>query len=103
MELTALAKELCTEGKNLASIATLMKDGSPQVSYTWVDSDGKHVIFNTAEGRLKPNNIRRDNRVAVAIVDSENPFRQVMIRGTVVEDTQRAPVANQQFRAQPRW
>ena len=88
MDLTPLAIELCTEGKNLASIATLMKDGSPQVSYTWVDTDGKHVIFNTAEGRLKPNNIRRDGRVALAIVDAENPYRQVMIRGKVVEDTQ---------------
>ena len=88
MELTTLAKELCTEGKNMASIATLMKDGSPQVSYTWVDCDGKHVIFNTAEGRLKPNNIRRDSRVALAIVDAQNPYRQVMIRGKVVEDTQ---------------
>ena len=88
MELTQLARELCTEGKNLASIATIMKDGSPQVSYTWVDCDGEHVIFNTAEGRLKPNNIRRDSRVALAIIDAENPYRQVMIRGKVVEDTQ---------------
>lgn len=88
MELTPLAIELCRKGKNLASIATLMKDGSPQVSYTWVDCDGKHVIFNTAEGRLKPQNIRRDSRFALAIVDAENPYRQVMIRGKVVEDTQ---------------
>ena len=88
MELTPLTLELCSSGKNLASIATLMKDGSPQVSYTWVDTDGKYVIFNTAEGRLKPANIRRDQRVAVAVIDSENPYRQVMIRGKVVEDTQ---------------
>jgi len=87
MEITPLALELCTNGKNFASIATTMKDGSPQASYTWIDSDGTHIIFNTAEGRLKTNNLRRDGRVAVALVDSENPYRQVMIRGKIVEDT----------------
>ena len=87
MELTELAYELCTKGKNLASIATLMSDGYPQFSYTWVDSDGQHVIFNTAEGRLKTKNLERDSRIAVAIIDSENPYKQVMIRGQVVEET----------------
>ncbi len=94
MEITPLALELCTKGKNLASIATTMKDGSPQVSNTWIDSDGTHIIFNTAEGRLKTNNLRRDGRVAVAIVDSENPYRQVMIRGRVVENTREGASEN---------
>ncbi len=94
MEITPLTLELCTKGKNLASIATTMKDGSPQVSNTWIDSDGTHIIFNTVEGRLKTNNLRRDGRVAVAIVDSENPYRQVMIRGKVVENTREGASEN---------
>ena len=94
MEITPLTLELCTKGKSLASIATTMKDGSPQVSNTWIDSDGTHIIFNTVEGRLKTNNLRRDGRVAVAIVDSENPYRQVMIRGKVVENTREGASEN---------
>ncbi len=88
MDITPLALELCTKGKNFASIATTMKDGSPQASVTWIDSDGSNIIFNTAEGRLKTNNLRRDGRVALTIVDSDNPYRQVMVRGRVIEDTQ---------------
>ena len=88
MEMTPLALELCTKGKNFATIATTMNDGSPQASITWIDSDGINIIFNTAEGRLKTNNLRRDGRVAIAITDAENPYRQVMVRGKVVEDTQ---------------
>ncbi len=88
MEMTPLALELCTKGKNFASIATTMKDGSPQASVTWIDSDGSNIIFNTAEGRLKTNNLRRDGRVALTITDAENPYRQVMVRGRVIEDTQ---------------
>lgn len=87
MEMTPLALELCTKGKNFATIATTMSDGSPQASVTWIDSDGKNIIFNTAEGRLKANNLRRDGRVAIAVTDAENPYRQVMIRGKVVENT----------------
>ena len=88
MEMTPLAIELCTKGKNFATIATTMNDGSPQASITWIDSDGSNIIFNTAEGRLKTNNLRRDGRVALTIADSENPYRQVMVRGKVIEDTQ---------------
>ena len=85
--LSELALKLLTEGKNFAAVATLMPDGSPQVSIVWIDSDGKHVIFNTAEGRTKAINLRRDPRVAVSVMNSENPYQQVMIRGRVVEMT----------------
>ncbi len=88
MKLDELVYSLCTEGKNFAAIATTMPDGSPQVSLVWVDSDGEHVIINTAEGRHKTNNLRRDPRVAVSIADSDNHYRQVMVRGKVVLDTQ---------------
>ncbi|MCI0453629.1 MAG: PPOX class F420-dependent oxidoreductase [Candidatus Dadabacteria bacterium] len=86
-ELTRLAKKLTKEGRNFASIATLMPDGSPQVSITWIDSDEKYLIINTAEGRVKTYNMRRNPRVALTIVNSENPYQQVMIRGRVVEMT----------------
>jgi PPOX class probable F420-dependent enzyme len=87
VELTKLAKRLTKEGRNFASIATLMPDGSPQVSITWIDSDEKYLIINTAEGRVKTYNMRRNPRVALTIVSSENPYQQVMIRGRVVEMT----------------
>ncbi len=75
------------EGKNFAHIVTLMEDGSPQVSPVWVDHDGTHVLFNTAEGRQKPRNIARDPRVALSVLDSENPYRYLEVRGRVVEVT----------------
>jgi PPOX class probable F420-dependent enzyme len=86
-ELTRLAKKLTKEGKNFASIATLMSDGSPQVSIVWIDSDKNYIILNTAEGRTKTNNMRRDPMVALAIMNAENPYQQVMIRGRVIEMT----------------
>ena len=81
------ALKLIKEGKNFAIIATLMPDGSPHATVTWIDTDGKHVIFNTAEGRLKPKNLRRDPRVAISILNSDNPYQQVLIQGRVVEMT----------------
>ena len=87
MELPDLAKQLLGEGKNFATIATLMADGAPQASVVWVDTDGQNVIFNTAEGRIKANNLHRDARVAVAISNAENPYQQVVIRGRVIEMT----------------
>ena len=84
--LTDTAKALI-EGKNLAHFVTLMKDGSPQVTPLWVDHDGTHVLVNTAEGRQKPRNLARDNRVALSITDAANPYVYVQIRGKVVEVT----------------
>ncbi len=81
--LPEMAKKLLM-GKNFATVATLMQDGSPSASVVWVDTDGEHVIFNTAEGRVKPKSMRRDGRVAIAVFDHENPYRQAMIRGKVV-------------------
>jgi PPOX class probable F420-dependent enzyme len=86
MKLDKFVYELCTEGKNFAALSTLMPDGSPQVSVVWVDSDGEYILINTADGRLKPENMRRDGRVAVSIFDSGNPYRQAMVRGKAEED-----------------
>jgi PPOX class probable F420-dependent enzyme len=71
-----------------ASLATVMPDGSPQVTPVWVDYDGKHVLFNSALGRVKDKNVRRDPRVSLAVQDPENPYRYVEVRGRVVEITQ---------------
>ena len=86
MKLDKFVYELCTEGKNFAAISTLMPDGSPHVSVVWVDSDGEDILINTAEGRVKPENMRRDGRVAISIFDAQNPYRQAMVRGKAVED-----------------
>ncbi len=83
-ELTDDVKNLL-DAANLAHLVTLMKDGSPQVTPVWVTHDGTHVIINTAEGRQKPRNLRRDARVAISVVDSTNTQRYTQIRGHVVE------------------
>jgi PPOX class probable F420-dependent enzyme len=74
--------------KAFASLGTLMPDGRPQVTPVWCDFDGEHVIFNSAKGRQKDKNLRRDPRVALAVVDPDNPYRYLEIRGTVVEITE---------------
>ncbi|HWQ27514.1 MAG TPA: PPOX class F420-dependent oxidoreductase [Dehalococcoidia bacterium] len=75
------------EGQNFGHLATLMPDGSPQVTPVWVDHDGTHVLVNTAEGRVKLRNVRRDPRVAISIANQQNPYQMVAIRGRVVEIT----------------
>lgn len=73
--------------KQHAHVVTLMPDGSPQVTVTWVDvePDGSYLLINTSEGRVKLNNMIRDPRVAVSVVDVENPHRFAIIRGVMVE------------------
>ena len=72
-----------------ASLATLMPDGQPQVTPVWIDSDNGHLLVNTAKGRQKHRNVQRDPRVAVTLVDPDNPYRYVEIRGRVVEMTEK--------------
>lgn len=69
--------------KAFGHLATLMPDGRPQATPVWVDFDGKHVLLNTAEGRRKLANLRRDPRVAISIIDPENPYRYLEVRGQV--------------------
>ena len=71
-----------------AHLVTLMPDGSPQVTPVWVDLDGKTVIVNTAKGRLKDRNMKRDPRVALAVSDPANPYRYVQVRGRVSDITE---------------
>jgi PPOX class probable F420-dependent enzyme len=74
-------------GKNFAHLATVMPDGSPQVSPVWIEMDGDDILVNTAEGRVKTNNMRHDPRVAISITDVDDGYRMVAVRGRVVEMT----------------
>jgi PPOX class probable F420-dependent enzyme len=74
--------------KAFAQLATLMPDGSPHVSPVWCEYDGKHVIINSAKGRVKDRNMRRDPRVGLDVQDPDNPYRHLSVRGRVVEVTE---------------
>lgn len=69
-------------------LATLMADGSPQVSPVWAETDGDLVVVNSAAGRIKDRNIKRDARVALSATHPDDPFRALMIRGRVVKVTE---------------
>jgi PPOX class probable F420-dependent enzyme len=76
------------EKKSFAHLATLMPDGSPQVTPVWWDYDGTHILVNSAKGRIKDKNVRREPRVALAVTDPENPYRHLAVQGKVVEVTE---------------
>lgn len=79
----------------IAEFVTLMKDGSPQITPVWVDTDGVHVLVNSEAGRLKVRNVKRDPRVAVGVYDPENSYTRVLnIRGRVVEITAEGAAEN---------
>lgn len=68
-----------------ATLGTLRSDGSPQVTPVWCDIDGDQVLVNTAKDRHQDKNIRHDPRVAVVIVDPDNPYRYLEVRGRAIE------------------
>ena len=74
-------------GTSTCYVATTMADGSPQVTQTWVDTDGERVLVNSVQTHLKVRNLRRDPRVALAISDPANPSRYFQVRGRVLEIT----------------
>ena len=74
--------------QSFAQLATLMPDGSPQVTPVWVDYDGQYIVINTAKGRVKDRNMRRDPRVGIDLLDPDNPYRHLSIRGRVAEITE---------------
>ena len=80
-------RDLLTK-KAFAHLATIMPDGSPQVTPVWIDFDGGHVRVNSAKGRIKDKNMRRNGRVALAIQDPDNPYRYLAVRGRVEEITE---------------
>lgn len=73
------------ETRSFAFVSTLLPDGSPHVTPTWVDFDGEHVLVNTVLGNRKDRNVARDPRVALAVADPERPYRYLAVRGEVVE------------------
>jgi PPOX class probable F420-dependent enzyme len=74
--------------KAFAQLATLMEDGSPQVTPVWFDYKNGKFIVNTARGRVKDRNMSRDARVALDIVDPDNPYSHLAVRGKVVRRTE---------------
>jgi PPOX class probable F420-dependent enzyme len=86
MELSERSLELL-RGGNPCFITTLMPDGSPQTTETWVDTDGAHVIINTVQSHQKMRNIERDPRVSVAVCDAADPSRYFAVRGQVTNIT----------------
>jgi len=74
--------------KAFAQLATIMPDSTPQVSPVWFEYDGKNIVINSAKGRVKDKNMRRDPRVGLDIQDPDNPYRHLSIRGRVVQITE---------------
>ena len=70
---------------NFAHLATLLEDGAPQVAAVWVGREGDRILVGTGEGTLKARNTRRDPRVALSVVDLDNPYEEAQIRGRIVE------------------
>jgi PPOX class probable F420-dependent enzyme len=68
-------------------VATFMPDGSPQLTQTWVTTDGEHIVINIVDGHQKAKNLARDGRVAVNVVDPDNVFRYYAVRGRVIATT----------------
>ena len=77
-----------------AHLGTLMADGSPQVTPVWCDHDGTHIRINSAKGRVKDKNMRRNRRVALSIMDPANPYRYLAVQGEIVEITEQGADAH---------
>ena len=73
------------QGKNLIFIATINTDGSPQLTPVWGNYTDNHILINTAEGRIKHKNVKNDPRVAVSVVEHDNPLNMITIKGKVIE------------------
>lgn len=86
-EIPAAYLDLLTEKKAIANLATLQPDGSPQVTPVWFDYTNGHVRVNTAKGRVKARNMSEGSKVAMSIVDPDNAYRYIQIRGTVTRET----------------
>jgi len=85
---------LADETRAFAYLATLMKDGSPQLTPLWFNTDGEYILVNSAKGRVKDRNMRQRPSVALAISDPKNPYRYLSVRGEVVEITEEGAAAH---------
>jgi PPOX class probable F420-dependent enzyme len=86
--------DLMNQKKAFAHLATVMPDGTPQVTPVWFDFTGQHVRVNTARGRAKDRNMQKNAAVALAIMDPDNPYRHVAIRGRVISVTEQGADAH---------
>ena len=82
------------QGKNFAALTTLLPSGQPMTQVMWVDANDEHLLINTEVGRQKFANIRHDPRVTVTVIDADNPYHYVEVRGRV-QDSVTGPVARQ--------
>jgi PPOX class probable F420-dependent enzyme len=80
--LTSSAKELLAR-PIIANVATVDRAGKPQLTPVWIDVEGDEIVFNTARGRAKQANLDSNPNVAVSVVDPDDPYRVVVVRGTV--------------------
>ncbi|GAB4505175.1 MAG: hypothetical protein Fur0043_21700 [Anaerolineales bacterium] len=80
------------EARAISTLATVMPDGSPQVTPVWFSFDGESIWINSAKGRLKDRNMRARPQVALCVLDPQNPYRYLQIRGRVAEITEEGAV-----------
>ncbi|HEY6433586.1 MAG TPA: PPOX class F420-dependent oxidoreductase [Acetobacteraceae bacterium] len=81
-------RDLLEQKKAFANLATVKADGSPQVTPVWFDYSGGHIRVNTAKGRVKARTMKQGAKVALAIMDPDNPYRYVQVRGHVSRVTE---------------
>ena len=93
-EIPAAYQDLLTQKKALAHLATTMPDGSPQVTPVWFDYTNGRIRVNTAKGRVKARNMAEGSRVALSIVDPDNAYRYLQIRGKVAHMTEAGAIAH---------
>ena len=74
------------QGKNFATLTTMLPSGYPMTHVMWVDADDEHILINTEVHRAKYKNAQRDKRVTVCIIDRENPYKYAEVRGDVVDE-----------------
>ena len=87
-------RDLLEQKKAFANLATVMPDGSPQVTPVWFDNTGGHIRVNTAKGRTKARNLKPGAPVAVSIMDPDNAYRYIQIRGKVARVTEQGADAH---------
>lgn len=93
MSMTTLSDDVRSllDGTNIAHVATLLPDGAPHCVPVWVGTDGDHVVFLTGPGSRKARNLAGDDRIALSLVDRENPFHAAYLRGRVAERVEGEP------------
>jgi PPOX class probable F420-dependent enzyme len=97
-----------TQKKAFAHLATVMPDGSPQVTPVWFDYTGNKIRVNTARGRVKDRNMTKNAKVAISIIDPDNPYAHIAIRGKIVQITEDGADAHidaltQKYMGQPKY